>query len=220
MDRAQLVDEVRAERVLEGDPAGLDPAWDEQDLLVLHVHAFHRTNPLRKRELLGRRERLGREPLPPFTVPDHRRVEALLDRGPDREDRREGVALDAQVAAVPHVDLVDLVEEVLGRVGGEDIGQSRIHAHAQQREASAGAPGGIALELLVAKLHAGMVVGVVSVWPREAVGHVHVVDASGKRPLEDGHHEPRIDSIHHQVRLVASREVGHGTCLPRIDALD
>ncbi len=38
-----------------------------------------------------------------------------------REHRGEGVALDAQVAAVADVDLVDLVEEVLRGVGREDV---------------------------------------------------------------------------------------------------
>ena len=65
-------------------------------------------------------------------VPDDRRVEALLDRGPDAEHRREGEAGDLQVAAVADVDLVThLVEVVLRGVGGEDIGQAGIHAHAR-----------------------------------------------------------------------------------------
>ena len=41
-------------------------------------------------------------------LPDHRRVQALLDRRPDRERRREVVALDHEVGAVAHADLVDL----------------------------------------------------------------------------------------------------------------
>ena len=69
---------------------------------------------------------------------------------------REGVALDAQVAAVAHVDLVDLVEEVLGGVRGEDIGEAGVHAHAQQREPAAASHCSRHRELVVAQLHAGL----------------------------------------------------------------
>ena len=101
------------------------------------------------------------------------------------------------------MDLVDLVEEVLGRVRGEDIGQPWIHAHAQQGQASGPTPIRVAGKLLVAELDAGLAERVLRMRPREAVGHVHVVDLRRQRALEDGHHEARIDRIHDQVHLVA-----------------
>ena len=85
-----------------------------------------------------------------------RRVEALLDRRPDRERRRELVALDHEVGAVAHADLVDLGEQVVGRVAGEDVREARLDADPDEREqARASQPG--ARELLVAELHPALV---------------------------------------------------------------
>ena len=104
-------------------------------------------------ERLRAAERLGRVPAA-VRVPHDRRVEALLDRRPDAEHRGEGVAGDLEVAAVADVDLVDLVEQVLRGVRGEDVGQAGVHAHPQQRELAATPPRLVHGELLVAELHA------------------------------------------------------------------
>ena len=71
---------------------------------------------------------------PAVALPHERRVEALLDRRPDRERRREVVAVDHEVGAVAHADLVDLGEQVVGGVAGEDVGEAGLHAHAHERE--------------------------------------------------------------------------------------
>ncbi len=97
----------------------------EEDLLVLDVHALDGTDPLREREDLRLAERLGREP-PAVLLPDDGRVEALLDRGPDREARREVVSLDDQVGAVPDADLVDLAEQLIRGVAGEHVRHARV----------------------------------------------------------------------------------------------
>ena len=76
------VDELVAQAVLEGDPLGLDPARDQEHLLVLHVHALDRADPLRELERLGLAERRRGVPAAAL-LPDDRRVEALLDRRPD-----------------------------------------------------------------------------------------------------------------------------------------
>jgi hypothetical protein len=44
VQRAQHLDELRAEPVLEGDPARLDPPRNQQHLLVLHVDALDRSD--------------------------------------------------------------------------------------------------------------------------------------------------------------------------------
>ena len=105
----------------------------EQHLLVLDVHALDRADPLGEVEDLGLGERLRREPAAAL-LPDHRRVEALLDRRPDRERRREVVALDDEVRAVADPDLVDLREQLVGGVAREDVCGARLDPDPDQRE--------------------------------------------------------------------------------------
>ena len=77
-----------------------------------------------------------------------RRVEALLDRGPDGEGRGEVIAGHLEVGAVAHAELVDLAEQLVGRVPGEHVGQAWFDADADQRELARllplGRPGRIA----------------------------------------------------------------------------
>ena len=148
MERLEDGDEVGAEGVLEGHLLAVDDARHEHHLLVLDVDALDRADALGEDERLRRRERLGRVEAA-AALPDDRRVEALLDRRPDAEDRREGIAADLQVAAVADVDLVDLVEQVVRRIAGEDVGQARVHARAQDRQATGGLPLVVLRELVV-----------------------------------------------------------------------
>src|SRR5213076_1968144 len=91
-------------------------------LLVLHVDAFDLSDALGKPEGLRLRERLRRVEAA-VALPDERRVQALLDRRPDREGRREVVAADNEVRAVADADLVDLREQVVGGVAREHVGE-------------------------------------------------------------------------------------------------
>jgi len=195
--------------------ACLQPARDEHDLFVLHVDAFDGTDALREREGLGRAERLGRVPV--AVLPDDRRIQAFLDGGPDAEHRRECKAGNLKVAAVADVDLVHLVEGVLRGVGGEDIGQSGVHAHADQRQLAACLPGGIQGELLVTQLDAGDLEGPIRMRLRQADRHVHVVRIGFEGAGEDGHHELRIDGIHDEVGAVCARELRDGRGIPSIN---
>jgi hypothetical protein len=133
VQRFQHVDELLAEAVLEGDAPAVNPARDEHDLLVLDVDALEQADPLGEVEDLGLAERLGRVPAA-LALPDQGRVEALLDRRPDREGRRELVALDLEVRAVADGDLVDLGEQVVGRVAGEDVGKAGLDADPDERK--------------------------------------------------------------------------------------
>ena len=184
VDRLELVDEVGAERVLEGGASRLDPARHEQHLLVLDVDAFDRTDAIRERERLRRAEGLGG--VPGAIGPHDRRIEALLDGGPDAEDRREGEAGDLEVTAVANVDLVDLVERMLGGVGGEDVGQARVHPHTDEGELATRVPGVGHCELLIAELQAGLAEGPLRMRLREAHRHVHVVDVRLSAPVKIG----------------------------------
>src|SRR5262249_60990032 len=103
----QHVDELVTEPVLERHPAAVDPARDEEDLLVLDVDALDRPDSLGEVEDLRLRERPGRVPAA-TALPHDRRIEALPDRRPDREGppgsgalAREGRAVAAAAAAAP-----------------------------------------------------------------------------------------------------------------------
>ena len=93
--------------------------------------------PSGKTNVSGSRERRGGEPAA-IALPDDRRVQALLDRRPDRERGREVVALDDEVGAVAHADLVDLGEQLVGGVAGER--RRRARARRRCRRARAGPP--------------------------------------------------------------------------------
>jgi len=71
------------------------------------VHTFDRPDAVGELEDLRLAERLGREPAP-LPLVDHRWVEALLDRGPDRERRGEVVPGHLDVGAVPYAEFGDV----------------------------------------------------------------------------------------------------------------
>ena len=202
VDGLELVDEVRAQRVLErgrARRAAGQVARHEQHFLVLDVDALDLADALREGEQLRRAE--GLSSVPVAVVPDDRRVQALFDRRPDRKHGREGVTGDGQVATVADMDLVDAadVEQMLDGIGSKDVGQPRIHAHAQERQATGRLPRLRPTELLITQLQTGLAERIIWVWLRQARGHVHVIDAGGEGAIEDGHHELRIDRIHDEV---------------------
>src|SRR4051812_11351936 len=112
MQGLQDLDELLTQAVLERDPPGVEPARDEEHLLVLDVDALHPADSFREVEDLRLAEWWRGEPAAVALV-DDRRVEALLDRRPDGERRGEGVAVDDQVGPVAHADLVDRAEQLL-----------------------------------------------------------------------------------------------------------
>ncbi len=127
------------------------------------------------------------------------RVEALLDRRPDGEGGREVVPLDDEVRAVADADLVDLREELVRRVAGEDVGRSRLDADADEREQRFLLPVGSALELVVAQLDARLGEGSLGMRLGERHRHVQVRDAAREARVEDRDVEERVDRIQHGV---------------------
>src|ERR1019366_271027 len=132
-------DELVPEPVLEGDALRIDPARHEQHLLVFDIDALDRADTLGKLEHLRLAERRRGVPAA-ILLPDHRRIETLLDRGPDAEGWRKDlvarlVAHD-QVGAVARAQLVDLAEQVVRRIARKHVAESRLHAHPDEREAS------------------------------------------------------------------------------------
>ena len=95
---------------------------------MLDVDALDRADPLREVEDLELAEWFCRVPAP-VRFPDDRRIQAFLDRRPDRERRCEVVTLNDQVGTVPDTDLIDRVEKRFGRVASEDVGQSGLDPH-------------------------------------------------------------------------------------------
>jgi hypothetical protein len=194
-----------AQAVLERHPVGVDPPRHEEHLLVLDVHALDRADAVGEVEDLRLGEgRQGEEPplqlTPgPLALPDHGRVEALLDDRPHREARREDlvavVVADDQVGAVAGAELVDVVEQLVGGVAREHVGEARLDADAEQGQAVRRLPLAGPGELLVAELDADLLVRRAGVAHRQAHGHVEVVGVRGQGAGEDRHHEPRVDGV-------------------------
>ena len=81
------------------------------------------------------------------------------------------------------------------RVAGEDVGQARLDADADQRQPAGGRPRLGARELLVTELHAGPLVGRLGIRMRQRHRHVEVIGTGRERALEDRHHEARVDRV-------------------------
>ena len=161
--------------------------------------------PSGKSNTSGSRERLGRVPAA-LALPDQRRVEALLDRRPDREGRRELVALDDEVGAVAHADLVDLGEQVVGGVAGEDVREAGLDADPDEREQAGVGPALVLVELLLAEQR---------VAARERHRHVEVGAAGLEGGLEDRQVEARVGRV--QDRVVLARERRDARPVGRVD---
>ena len=138
LQRLEHVDELVAEAVLERHPLDVDPARDQDHLFVLDVDALAAAPmPSGNVKISGSLNGARRVPAA-LTLVDHGRVEALLDRRPDRERRGEVVAVDDEVGAVADADLVDPREQVVGRVAGGDVGEAGLDAHARRAPSGRG----------------------------------------------------------------------------------
>ena len=54
----------------------------------------------------------------------------------------------------------------------------------------------------------------------QAESHVHVVRVRRERTLEDGHHEARIDGVHHEIDAIGPGERLHGVRIRGVDLGD
>ena len=204
MQRPEHLDELVAETVLERDPASVDPARDQQHLFVLDVDALDRPDPLREVEDLRLGERRRGEPA---TVPlvDDRRVQALLDRGPDRERRGEVVAVDGQVRPVPYA-----ASRRSSRTDGRPrSARTRRTVRARRRCRRARAARCAPSSPPTANCSSPSFtpvrrVRLVRVRARQRHRHVEVVGAGRERAVEDRHHEARVDRVEH-VRDAGAR---------------
>ena len=169
------------------------------DLLVLDVDALDRADALGEVEHLGLAERLGGEPAA-VLLPDDRRVQALLDRRPDRERRREVVAVDDEVGAVAHADLVDRRRTGGRRRSGR---RRRTSPGSTPMPTSASRPAPpIRRRARTARRRASRRsarTGRSGCGSRQRHRHVEVVDAGRERGAKDRHHEPRVGRVEHRV---------------------
>jgi hypothetical protein len=194
---------------LERDASAVDPARHQEHLFVLDVDALDRADPGGEVERLRLGERRRRVPAA-AGFPDHGRVEALLDRGPDRERRCEIESFDHQIRAVADPDLGDVREEVVGRVARRDVGETRLGADADEREQTAFVPLRCDRELLVAELDARELVRPFGMGSGKVHSHVQIGAAALERRVEDGRVEPRVTRVHDRgcARLARQRDDG------------
>ncbi len=136
-------------------------------------------------------------------LPDHRRVEALLDRRPHPERRREDLVAvvvgDHQVGAVAGAELVDLAEQVVGGVPREHVREAGLDARSRPARADRRSSQS-ARRARTARRRACTPVcsyGASRVGPRQRHRHVEVVGARRERAAEDRHVEHRVDGVHH-----------------------
>jgi hypothetical protein len=182
---------------------------------VLDVDALDRADPVGEHEHLGLGERRCRVVAAPG-LPDERRVQALLDRRPDRERRREVVAAHHEVGAVAHRDLVDLGEQVVGGVAGEHVRQAGLDPDAEQRERARLAPLAVARELLVAELHPRQLVRPLGMRARQRHRHVQVGAARRPRRGEDRRVQARVAGVEDRVGALGAGEVDDGGLVARV----
>ncbi len=183
---------------------------------MLDVDALHLADPLGEGEHLGLAERLGGVPAA-LELVDDRRVEALLDRRPDRERRCEVVAVDDEVGAVTDADLVDLAEQFVGGVAGRDVGEPGLDTHADERHQAAVLPRRVFGELTVAEPDPGLRERVGRVRHRQVHRHVDVVAAGGERAAEDRRVEAGVAGVEDHVGLHRPGEFGDGVLRRRVD---
>ena len=215
-DGLQHVDELVAEAVFERDPADVEPARHEDHFLVLDVHTAERTDALWEHERLWLAEGFGGEP-PAVTLVHDRRVEALLDGGPDAERGGERHAIDHEVGAVAHSHFVDTREQVIGGIAGDDITEPGLDAHANDRELATFGPFVRHGELGVAEHHTGALVGMCGMRSRHVHGHVEVMAPCGVGGVEDGWVEARVARVHHHVGSGCGDELDEICGAARID---
>ncbi len=193
--------------VLEGHAPAVDLPWHEHDFLVLDVDALDYADSLGELEQLRLGERLGGVEAA-LLLPDQRRVQALLDRRPDGEGRREVVTLDDEVGAVAHPHLVDLVEQVVCCIAGKNIGEARLDADSGQREEPALLPALVQVELVLPEQHVGA---------RERHRHVEIRAAVLEGGVENRRVETRIRGIEDGVGLGRAQQRDERLAVARVD---
>ena len=122
----------------------------------------------------------------------------------------EVVPLDLEVRAVTDPDRVDLGEELVPRVAGEDVGEARFNADPDEREQARLAPASVLGELGIAELFAGLGV-------RERHRQVEVGATRVEGRLEDRRIEAGVDRVQDRVHPLDARELCDRRGVGRVD---
>ena len=156
---------------------------DLDDLFVLDMADLDLADALGEEELLELGERL--DGMDRAVLEHDGGVVALLDRGPDAEAEADTLgAGDLQIGAVADADLVDLVEEVIGRVACVEVGHAGLDAEAGERVLADLLELGAESVLVVAELLAALVHGVGRVRRGQRHGGVEIVRLRLERGLQ------------------------------------
>ncbi|CAB4802505.1 unannotated protein [freshwater metagenome] len=99
---------------------------------MFNIDALNISDPLWESENLGLREGRCREPAT-ISFPDHWRVQALFNHGPNRERGSEVIATNSHVGAITYSNLMDLREQLIGSMLGKDVGNARLDSHTAER---------------------------------------------------------------------------------------
>jgi hypothetical protein len=127
----------------------------------------------------------------------------------------------SRVGAVAHPDLVDLGEELVGRVPREDVRGPRIDPDPDQRERAGPLPAFVLPELVIPELDVRLLVGAFGMRLRELRRHVEIRDARTQAGVEDRRIETRIGGVQDRVGpdladqrddRVLARRVDRGGC--------
>ena len=187
---------------------------------MLHVHTLNRANALGEGEDFRLAKGWGGEPTL-VLLPDHGRVEAFLNRGPDAErgskDFVAFVVPHNQIRAITGAQLINRTKQVVLRIAGKDIGHSWFHANTDQSEAVGLLPVPCGSELLVTELYTGFGIRVGGVGQGQGHRHVKVVSIGGERASKDGLHELGLYRVHHVSGTVTLRDLSHALRLRCID---
>jgi hypothetical protein len=111
------------------------------------------------------------------------------------------MALASRVVSIPHPELGDDVEQVLGRIGGVDVGCARIRSHSQERKAARLPEFGIERELVIHFRDAVHVrartgeIDVIAAGLEAGAHHIHV--RSRKSRIQDNGNAAAADSSSH-----------------------
>ena len=189
---------------------------------MFDVDTLNRANALGKDKDFRLAKGRSREPAP-ILLPNHGRIEALLNRGPDAKARRKNlvavVVHDDEVRPIACTEFVNAAEQVVDGIAGKNVRQTGLNAHAHERQASGVFPLTVGRKLRIAQLDVSFLVWCRGVGLGERHGHIEVIGGGGERTLKNGGHKLWLHRIHHVRCSVTPSHLGHAVCARRVNGI-